>query len=251
MQFGRRIAIRSPRASPSRLRPQAVRRVPARRSSYVCFVEEVMTATRRGERRAASSGRSIRVSSFSPALASLASRPRPLSRTPRPPQNTRWRRAVLYWRLSLRGSALRCNARSSPSFCSPGSWRARSDSPISSSTAELLEIRPSPFPPERARYPSELILAVEIPSRDDDFLGTVERSILPGMAGGAAVASRSSHRGIEYLVVRPPGTGSVICVASFQRLALITLSRDAMRRALSTLMRLDPGLSDDPSFRSV
>jgi hypothetical protein len=107
------------------------------------------------------------------------------------------------------------------------------------------------IPPERQGASPGLILALEISSINEDFLGFVERSVLPGLAGGAAIASRRAHRGHAYLVVRVPGSASVICVTSWGRLALVTLSRDAMRRALSTLMRHDPALIDDPSFRAL
>lgn len=107
------------------------------------------------------------------------------------------------------------------------------------------------IPGEQRGSPAQVVLALEMPSASGDFLATVEQVILPHLAGGAAVTTRRAHRGHEYLVVRIPGASSVLCVTSFRRIALMTFSRDAMRRSLSTLMRRDGALISAPAFRAI
>jgi len=99
--------------------------------------------------------------------------------------------------------------------------------------------------------PPALVLALELPSRRDDLLDLVEESVLPDLRAAGAVTARHVHRGHEYLAIRFPGASTVIAVAGYGRLAIITFTRDAMRQSLSTLMRHDPGLLADASYRRV
>ncbi|MBI3450997.1 MAG: DUF3352 domain-containing protein [Acidobacteria bacterium] len=104
-----------------------------------------------------------------------------------------------------------------------------------------------------ARHASspDLIVAVELESRDDALLSWFEASVVPSIAGGDATSTRRTHRGLEYLVVKARGTGVHLCVAVVGRLAIATTTRAGMEESLSALLGHAPSISSSPSFRGV
>ena len=106
-------------------------------------------------------------------------------------------------------------------------------------------------PSERAGSPPHLVLAFEIPSARLDVLALVEKNVLPEFAAQGLTWSRRTHRGHEYGYLRLPGTRASLCVASHKRLALVTVSGEAMRQALTALVRRDSSLASGTAFRRV
>ena len=136
---------------------------------------------------------------------------------------------------------------------------------------EMLAVRGIPFRPDaqrlsralrgeaalawvqsaRAGSPSHLIVAFEVPPGLDGVLEYVESSVLPGLKEDGVDFERRSHRGREYGVMRFPGAREIVCVAEYRRLALITVSGEAMRQALETLSRPEGSLAANSTFRRM
>jgi hypothetical protein len=136
---------------------------------------------------------------------------------------------------------------------------------------ELLEARGIPFDPdpswlsrslrggatlawvpsEQASAPAHLVLAFDLPGRPQDPLGLFERTILPDLRGAGATWRRRTHRGHEYGTLRFPGAAEMACVTVHERLAVITVSGEAMRQSLEALYGRDPSLVSDVPFRHV
>jgi hypothetical protein len=105
-------------------------------------------------------------------------------------------------------------------------------------------------PSETPGAPAHLVLTFETPSRVEDLPELVERTILPEL-GPAAVFKTRSHRGHAYGTIRLPGAPDIVCVSSHGRLAIVTVSGEAMRQALTALRRREASLLSDPHFRKI